>query len=211
MVRLAAGVQRPAAAQAVNLLEVDPQTRGGQTSRGTASCANWSPPRGSTLENGAANFYALHEDPQDMAETVSMAFLGMSINCARCHDHPMEKWTNDDYYGWPTSSPGSAARAGGRIDSGDGNRVIFVADSGELIQPRTGPSPAAAAARRQGRRPRFHGRSPRRVGRLADRPQEPVLQPVHRQPRLGQLHGPGTRRGGGRHAAHQPGEQSARC
>ncbi len=55
--------------------------------------------RGSTLENGAANFYAMHEDPQDMAETVSMAFLGMSINCARCHDHPLEKWTNDDYYG----------------------------------------------------------------------------------------------------------------
>jgi len=55
--------------------------------------------RGSTLENGAANFYVLHEDPLDMAETVSMVFLGMSIQCAKCHDHPLEKWTNDDYYG----------------------------------------------------------------------------------------------------------------
>ena len=54
---------------------------------------------GSTLENGAANFYALHEDPQEMAETVSMAFLGMSIQCAHCHNHPLEKWTNDQYYG----------------------------------------------------------------------------------------------------------------
>src|SRR5690606_14541589 len=45
---------------------------------------------GGTVENGAANFYALHQDPQDMAETVSMTFLGMAINCARCHDHPME-------------------------------------------------------------------------------------------------------------------------
>ena len=68
---------------------------------------------GSTLENGAANFYALHEDPQDMAETVSMAFLGMSINCARCHDHPLEKWTNDDYYGMANLFARSAARAGG--------------------------------------------------------------------------------------------------
>ena len=43
--------------------------------------------KGSTFDNGAANFYSLHQDPQDMAETVSMAFLGMSIGCARCHDH----------------------------------------------------------------------------------------------------------------------------
>jgi len=90
--------------------------------------------RGSTLENGAANFFALHEDPQDMAETVSMAFLGMSINCARCHDHPLEKWTNDDYYGMANLF----ARVRGKGSEGDGNRVIFVADNGELIQPRTG-------------------------------------------------------------------------
>ena len=95
--------------------------------------------RGSTLANGAANFYSLHEDPQDMAETVSMAFLGMSINCARCHDHPLEKWTNDDYYAMANlfarvREKGGAADGG----EGDGNRVIFVADSGELIQPRTG-------------------------------------------------------------------------
>src|SRR2546428_11060388 len=56
--------------------------------------------RGSTLENGAANFYALHEDPPSLAETISQAFLGMSINCARCHNHPMEKWTNDEYFGF---------------------------------------------------------------------------------------------------------------
>jgi hypothetical protein len=69
-----------------------------------------------------------------MAETVSMAFLGMSINCARCHDHPLEKWTNDDYYGMANLF----ARVRGKGSEGDGNRVIFVADSGELIQPRTG-------------------------------------------------------------------------
>jgi Protein of unknown function (DUF1553)/Protein of unknown function (DUF1549) len=95
--------------------------------------------RGSSLENGAANFYGLHEDPQDMAETVSMAFLGMSINCARCHDHPMEKWTNDDYYGMASLFARVRGKGwGGDINSGDGDRVIFVADSGELIQPRTG-------------------------------------------------------------------------
>ncbi len=55
--------------------------------------------KGSTFENGAANFYSLHQDPLEMSENVSMAFLGMSIGCAKCHDHPLEKWTNDQYYG----------------------------------------------------------------------------------------------------------------
>ena len=54
--------------------------------------------RGSTLEQGAANFFAVHQDPETMAENVSQAFLSLSINCAKCHNHPLEKWTNDQYY-----------------------------------------------------------------------------------------------------------------
>ncbi len=91
---------------------------------------------GASSENGAANFYVLHQDPQDMSETVSMTFLGMAINCARCHDHPLEKWTNDQYYGM--------ANLFGRVRAkgDDDNRIIFVADRGDLVQPRTGkPQP----------------------------------------------------------------------
>lgn len=95
--------------------------------------------KGSTLENGAANFYALHQDPQEMSETVSMAFLGMSINCARCHDHPLEKWTNDDYYGMVSLFARVRGKGwGADRRNGDGNRVIFAADFGEVIQPRLG-------------------------------------------------------------------------
>src|SRR6185295_9864384 len=93
---------------------------------------------GSTLENGAANFYALHQDPPDLAETVSVAFLGMSINCARCHNHPLEKWTNDQYYGMANLF----ARVRTKDIPGDGNRMVFAAPAGELIQPRSGkPQP----------------------------------------------------------------------
>lgn len=99
--------------------------------------------KGSTHGNGAANFYALHQDPLDMSETVSMAFLGMSINCARCHDHPLEKWTNDQYYGMASLFARVRGKGwGGDFRSGDGNRVIFSAAEGELMQPRTGrPQP----------------------------------------------------------------------
>jgi hypothetical protein len=95
--------------------------------------------KGSTFENGAANFYALHQDPQDMSETVSMAFLGMSIQCARCHDHPLEKWTNDDYYGMASLFARVRGKGwGGDFRNGDGNRTVFLAERGEVIQPRTG-------------------------------------------------------------------------
>ncbi|MSU21448.1 MAG: DUF1553 domain-containing protein [Pedosphaera sp.] len=90
--------------------------------------------KGSTLENGAANFYVLHEDPPNMAETTSQAFLGMSINCAKCHNHPMEKWTNDEYYGMANLF----ARVRAKNGPGDGERVVFVATSGDISQPLTG-------------------------------------------------------------------------
>jgi Protein of unknown function (DUF1549)/Protein of unknown function (DUF1553) len=98
---------------------------------------------GGTYENGAANFYSLHDDPQDMAETTSMAFLGMSIQCAKCHDHPLEKWTNDQYYGFANMFARVRGKGwGGDYRSGDGHRMIFTVPDGELIQPRTGkPQP----------------------------------------------------------------------
>jgi len=93
---------------------------------------------GSTLENGATNFFVLHQDPPDLAETVSVAFLGMSINCAKCHNHPLEKWTNDQYYGMASLF----ARVRTKEGSGAGNRIVYPVTSGEWAQPRTGkPQP----------------------------------------------------------------------
>jgi len=89
---------------------------------------------GSTLENGAANFFILHGDATVLAETTSQAFLGMSINCAKCHNHPLEKWTNDQYYGMANLF----SRVRVKAAAGDGNSTVFVADQGELLLPRTG-------------------------------------------------------------------------
>jgi len=90
--------------------------------------------RGSTLENGAANFFILHEEPKVLAENTSQAFLGMSINCAQCHNHPMEKWTNNDYY----SMANLFARVRAKGGTGEGNQIIVDASQGELVQPLTG-------------------------------------------------------------------------
>ncbi len=95
--------------------------------------------QGSSLEHGATNFYALHQDPEEMAENTSQAFLGLSIGCAKCHNHPLEKWTNNQYYGFANLFARVRAKGwGGDFRSGDGVRTLYVATKGDLIQPLTG-------------------------------------------------------------------------
>jgi hypothetical protein len=90
--------------------------------------------RGSTSENGAAAFYVLHDDPRLMSETATLTFMGTSINCAKCHNHPMEKWTNDQYY----AMANLFSRVRSKNGSGDGEMIVFAAADGELVQPLTG-------------------------------------------------------------------------
>src|SRR5207253_2905359 len=88
---------------------------------------------GSTLENGAANYFVLHRDPIDLTETTTQAFLGMSLTCARCHNHPMEKWTQNQYYAMANLFARVSRKNG---DAGD--VVIFPATTGDIRHPRTG-------------------------------------------------------------------------
>ena len=53
---------------------------------------------GNTRQNGALNYFVLHKDPIDIAENATQAFLGQRLTCARCHNHPLEKWTQKQYY-----------------------------------------------------------------------------------------------------------------
>jgi hypothetical protein len=89
---------------------------------------------GSTLDNGAGNYFVLHKDPISLTETTSQAFLGISLTCARCHNHPLEKWTQNDYY--------RMANLFGRVKLKNGERsgevVVLTANTGEVNHPRTG-------------------------------------------------------------------------
>lgn len=49
---------------------------------------------------GAVNLYAHASDPRDMGEHVASLFLGVQLGCARCHAHPTDRWTQEDYYGF---------------------------------------------------------------------------------------------------------------
>ena len=54
---------------------------------------------GSTFSNPPANYFRTATDTNDCTETTSQLFLGIRIQCAKCHNHPFERWTQDNYYG----------------------------------------------------------------------------------------------------------------
>lgn len=53
---------------------------------------------GSTIVNGGGNYFVLHKDVSELAEATSITFMGLSVGCAKCHNHPLEKWTQDEYW-----------------------------------------------------------------------------------------------------------------
>ena len=89
---------------------------------------------GSNAENGAVNFLVTNVDPLKASENVSKAFLGLSLNCAKCHDHPLEKWTQNDYY----AMANLFARVGRKSGSRPGEMIVFTKAAGEVNHPRLG-------------------------------------------------------------------------
>jgi hypothetical protein len=87
---------------------------------------------GSSRENGALNYFVLHKDPIDLTETTTSAFLGQRITCARCHNHPLEKWTQKQYF----SMVNLFARVGIKNGSESGDDIIFAKTSGDVMHPR---------------------------------------------------------------------------
>ncbi|MGI8744048.1 MAG: DUF1549 domain-containing protein [Bryobacteraceae bacterium] len=87
---------------------------------------------GSTRQNGALNYFVLHKDPIDLAENVTEAFLGQRLTCARCHNHPLEKWTQKQYYQFANL----VSRVGIKNGSEAGDVVVFAKTSGDINHPR---------------------------------------------------------------------------
>jgi len=54
--------------------------------------------RGSTYNNPPANYYRALRNPTDRSEATAQLFLGARLRCAKCHNHPFDRWTQDEYY-----------------------------------------------------------------------------------------------------------------
>ncbi len=97
---------------------------------------------GSTFANPPANYYRIARDPQNLAETTAQLFFGIRMQCAKCHNHPFERWTQDDYYSMAAffarvkqrkdpAQPGAGPKAAGA-------EIVYSDRAGEVVQPRTG-------------------------------------------------------------------------
>lgn len=53
---------------------------------------------GSTIDHPAAAYYKILRTPEDTMENTTQLFLAVRFNCNKCHDHPFERWTQDQYY-----------------------------------------------------------------------------------------------------------------
>ncbi len=82
---------------------------------------------GDTHSVGPANFYRVAGDARLQAEFVSQALMGVRLRCANCHDHPLDRWTQDDYHG--------LAAIFARLETG---RYVRANPRGEVTHPGTG-------------------------------------------------------------------------
>ena len=85
--------------------------------------------RGSTYLVGPAAYYRIEEQADGRAETTAQAFLGLRLTCARCHKHPFDRWTTDDYWNFAAFS-GKVATRDGKLYR---ERVIYYNPAGRVI------------------------------------------------------------------------------
>lgn len=101
--------------------------------------------RGSTYTDPAANYYRALRDPQIRAEATAQVFLGIRMQCAKCHNHPFGQWTQNDYH----QLAAFFARVQYKIientrrDKLDthefiGEQIVFMDDTSEVKHPYTG-------------------------------------------------------------------------
>ena len=90
--------------------------------------------RGNSLQNGQANYFLLHKDISDLTETTAVTFMGMSITCCRCHNHPLEKWTQDQYWSMANLFSQIAIKNGDRA----GEFSVQSTSEGDVLHPRRG-------------------------------------------------------------------------
>ncbi|MDR3634459.1 MAG: DUF1553 domain-containing protein [Isosphaeraceae bacterium] len=94
--------------------------------------------QGSIYTNGPANYFRVANNPDDLAETTAQVFMGVRLQCAKCHHHPFEAYGQDDYYGLAAYFARIRTKGSQEFGLFGNEQVIYVADGGEVRQPRSG-------------------------------------------------------------------------
>ncbi|QEF98826.1 hypothetical protein Mal15_28830 [Stieleria maiorica] len=99
---------------------------------------------GSTFNQPSANYYRANRDPSTRGETTARLFLGTRLQCAKCHNHPFDRWTQDDYYQWSALFSQIDYEIGenkrqDKLDKNEfaGDQTVLVAKMDEVRNPTT--------------------------------------------------------------------------
>ncbi|QDU94615.1 DUF1549 domain-containing protein [Lignipirellula cremea] len=95
--------------------------------------------QGSTWRNGAVTLFRDRRTPDEVAPMISQLFLGVRLECAKCHHHPFEKWAQEDFYRFAAYFARVGHKGTGLsppISGGEEN--VYAAVKGEVTHPLTG-------------------------------------------------------------------------
>src|SRR4051812_5956278 len=88
---------------------------------------------GGTFKNSATNYYQNETDILKVSENVAQVFMGMRIQCSQCHNHPFDRWTMNDYYGFAAFF----SQIGRKGTDDPREIVVFNSGGGEVTHPVT--------------------------------------------------------------------------
>ena len=89
---------------------------------------------GGTFKNAATNYYQIERDVLKVTENVAQVFMGMRVQCAQCHNHPFDRWTMNDYYGFASFF----TQVGRKQGDNPQELVVYNGGGGEVKHPVTG-------------------------------------------------------------------------
>ena len=89
---------------------------------------------GGTFSNPATNYYQIERDTLKRAENVAQVFMGIRTQCAQCHNHPLDRWTMDDYYGFAAFF----CQTGTKNAEDYREKIVYDRRSGEVKHPVSG-------------------------------------------------------------------------
>ncbi len=94
--------------------------------------------QGSSWRNGAVVLFRDRREPEEIAPLISQLFLGVRLECAKCHHHPFEKWGQDDFYSFAAFFA-RVGRKGVGISApiSGGEEMVFAGGSGQVLHPIT--------------------------------------------------------------------------
>jgi len=94
--------------------------------------------KGSIYMNGPANYFRINSKTDALTEATSQLFLGIRLECAKCHHHPFEEYSQADYYGLSAFFSRVGLKGSQEFGLFGREQVVVVKSSGDVKHPRTG-------------------------------------------------------------------------